>query len=184
MPDWALRKSDRPRIAVTMGTATNAQGWPGVLRAVLEGTADVDAEVVLAAGGVDLTAITGPLPERVKVVDFVPLSSLLPRCDALVHHAGMNSMFSAFNARIPQVALPSATADSPINAMVLSRRGGGVAVSQAGITAEQVGKALREVLESPSYRLVSEEVADEMAAMPAPHAVVEQLTGLAAARGR
>ncbi|MEV6008334.1 nucleotide disphospho-sugar-binding domain-containing protein [Streptomyces sp. NPDC051976] len=184
VPDWALRKSDRPRIAVTMGTATNAQGWPGVLRAVLEGTADVDAEVVLAAGGVDLTAITGPLPERVKVVDFVPLSSLLPRCDALVHHAGMNSMFSAFNARIPQVALPSATADSPINAMVLSRRGGGVAVSQAGITAEQVGKALREVLESPSYRLVSEEVADEMAAMPAPHAVVEQLTGLAAARGR
>jgi glycosyltransferase len=119
-----------------------------------------------------------------KAVPFVPLSSLLPRCDALIHHSGMNSMFSAFNARVPQVALPSDTGDAPINAMVLGKRGGGVAVPQAQLTAEQVSKALREVLESPSYRLVSEQVADEMAAMPAPHAVVDQLTGLAAARKR
>lgn len=183
VPAWILGKSERPRIAVTMGTATAGHGWPEVLRSVVEGTAELDADVVLAAGGVDLAAMAGPLPERVRVVDFVPLSALLPRCDALVHHAGMNSMFTSIAARVPQVALPADGGGDPkINAMVLARRGAGIAVPRERTSAEEVGKALREVLSTPSYRAATEEVADEMAAMPAPHEVVGQLVGLAAAR--
>lgn len=185
VPEWALRKADRPRITITMGTATNAQGWPEVLQAVVEGTADLDAEVVLAAGGVDLASMIGPLPDRVRVVDFVPLSTLLSRSDVLVHHAGMNSMFTALGARVPQVALPSdGGGDSPINAMVLTKRGAGVSVPRSQVSPDAVSKAVREVLQSPTYRSVSEEVADEMAAMPAPHQVVDQLVTLAAARTR
>jgi glycosyltransferase len=153
-----------------------------VLKAVVEGTADLDAEVMLLPGGVDVESMVGPLPEHIKVVDFVPLSAILPMCDALVHHSGMNSMLSALAAGVPQVALPVSAGDSPVNAMVVGTRGAGIAVEREAATPEAIGKALREVLQESSYRTASEEVAAEMARMPAPHTVVERLAGLAAAR--
>lgn len=182
LPEWTLAASGKPRIAVTMGTATAARGWPQVLKAVVEGTADLDAEVVLLPGGVDVESLVGPLPDHIRVLDFVPLSAILPRCDALVHHSGMNSMLSALVAGVPQVALPVAAGDSPINAMVVGKRGAGIAVQRESATPEAIGKAMREVLQETSYRTVSEEVAAEMAAMPAPHTVVEELARLAAER--
>jgi glycosyltransferase len=182
LPEWTVRRADRPRIAVTMGTATAVRGWPQVLKAVVEGTADLDAEVMLLPGGVDVESMVGPLPEHIKVVDFVPLSAILPMCDALVHHSGMNSMLSALAAGVPQVALPVSAGDSPVNAMVVGTRGAGIAVEREAATPEAIGKALREVLQESSYRTASEDVAAEMARMPAPHTVVERLAGLAAAR--
>ncbi|WP_433888375.1 glycosyltransferase [Streptomyces sp. CA-111067] len=183
---WLLRKpdGDRPRIAITMGTATAVHSWPTVLKAVVEGTADLDAEVVLLPGGVDVASIIGPLPGHVKVLDFVPLSAVLPRCDALVHHSGMNSMFSALAAGVPQIPLPVAAGDAPVNAMVAGRRGTSVSVDRTAVTPEAIGKALREVLQTSSYRTASEEVAAEMAAMPSPYEVVGQLVELAGARTR
>lgn len=179
LPRWALRRPSRPRIVVTMGTTTAEGGWPEVLRAVVAGTEDLDAEIVLTTGGVDVLPIVGALPERVRVVDFVPLSSLLPRCDALVHHSGMSSMFSALGAGVPQVALAGSEGDAPLNGHVLSGRGVGITLPRAQATPESVGKALRDVLQVPGYRAASEEAAAELAAMPAPHEVVDQLAALA-----
>ncbi|MDG4859716.1 glycosyltransferase [Streptomyces sp. T-3] len=184
VPLWALGRADRPRVAVSMGTTTNEASWPQVLRAIVDGTEDLDAEIVLATGGVDVTSIVKTLPERVRVVDFVPLSSLLSRCDALVHHSGMNSMFSSLAAGVPQVALAGNDGDSPLNGHVLRSRGAGITLDRAEAGADSVGKAVRDVLQEPSYRSAGQEVAAEMAAMPAPHEVVAQLAELAESRSR
>jgi glycosyltransferase len=153
-----------------------------MLQAIVEGTADLDAELALTSGGVDLTPIIGTPPERIRVLDFVPLSNLLPRCDALIHHSGMGTTYAALAAGVPQVALRANKGDAPLNTHVMSSRGAGIAVDRAEATPEAIGKALREVLQVPSYRTASEEVAAEMAAMPTPQDVVDQLAELTASR--
>ncbi|MBC6456917.1 nucleotide disphospho-sugar-binding domain-containing protein [Actinomadura sp. HBU206391] len=184
VPPWVLRRASRARIAVTMGNTSDDSSWAEVLRAIVEGTADLDAELALTSGGVDLSPIIGQLPERVRVVDFVPMSNLLPRCDALIHHAGMGTTYAALAAGVPQVALRPNKGDAPLNAHVMSSRGAGIAVDRSEATPEAIGKALREVLQVPSYRTASEEVAAEMAEMPTPQDVVGQLAEMAQSRTR
>ncbi|NDL56890.1 glycosyltransferase [Phytoactinopolyspora mesophila] len=181
---WVLRKERATRIAVTMGTTSADRGWPEVLEAVVHGAADLDAEVVLATGGVDVSSIIGPVPDSVRVVDFVPLNILLSDSDAIVHHSGMSSMFSAFCAGVPQVALPRAVGDGPINAHIINSRGVGTAVSRPEVTPELISKALREVVDVPDYRAAAADLVQEMAAMPAPQDVVAQIADLVEARER
>lgn len=184
VPRWALRRPDRPRIAVTMGNTSDEAGWPELLRAIVNGSADLDVELVLTSGGVDLATIVGELPEYARVVDFVPLSALLSHCDALLHHSGMGTAYAALAAGVPQVLLPPNAGDAPITAHMVTSRGCGVAVDRQAVTAETIGKALREVLDVPSYQTASREVAAEMAAMSAPHEIVDRLVELAAERAR
>ncbi|PSL05976.1 glycosyltransferase [Haloactinopolyspora alba] len=177
---WVLRKQRRHRVAVTMGTTSADHGWPEVLDAVVRGAADEDTEVIIATGGVDVSAILGDVPESVRVVDFVPLDTLLASCDAIVHHSGMSSMFSAFCAGVPQVALPRSVGDSPMNAHVMTSGGAGVAVTRSEATPELVREALHDVIHEPSYRDACAGIVSTMEAMPSPHDVVAQLAGLAA----
>lgn len=175
VPGWVLRRQRPVRIAVTMGTTSADDGWAAVLDAVVNGAADLDAEVVLATGGVDVESIIGKLPDSVRAVDFIPLTNLLDTCDTVVHHSGMSSMFSAFCAGVPQVALPRDVGDSPINAHVMTTRGVGVAVQRSQATPETVSKALREVIDVPSYRSAAADVVADIDAMPSPADVVAQL---------
>ncbi|WP_166354878.1 glycosyltransferase [Phytoactinopolyspora limicola] len=179
---WVLRRERPARVVVTMGTTSADYGWAEVLEAVVHGAADLDTDVILATGGVDVSSIIGPIPDAVRVVDFLPLNTLLNSCDAIVHHSGMSSMFSAFCAGVPQVALPRAVGDSPINAHVMTSRGTGVAVNRADADPEAISKALREVIEVPSYREAAVDLVDEMTTMPTPQDVVARLAELAATR--
>lgn len=181
---WVLRKDADTRVVVTMGTTSADHGWREVMEAVVHGVADLDAEVILATGGIDVSSLIGPIPESVRVVDYVPLNSLLGSCDAIVHHSGMSSMFSAFCAGVPQVVLPKDVGDSPINAHVVTSRGVGVAVNRAEATASTISTALKEVVHAPSYRKACAEVVDDLRDMPTPQSVVAQIADLALDRSR
>jgi UDP:flavonoid glycosyltransferase YjiC (YdhE family) len=169
VPDWLLTRGDRPRVLVSRSTLKGPNdGDPGP--AIIAAAARVDAEFVLVR-----PATTRGLPANVRAVDRVPLNEVLPHAAAFVHHSGAGSVLGGLAAGIPQLTTPGA-GDRRHNAELLARRGAGLSVE-----AKAIGVAdLTRLLTDDALRIAAQEVAAEIAAMPAPATVVralEKLTG-------
>ncbi|MEU7871410.1 nucleotide disphospho-sugar-binding domain-containing protein [Dactylosporangium sp. NPDC049140] len=142
-------------------------GDPGP--AVIAAAARVDAEVVLVR-----PAKARNLPANVRAVGRVPLDQVLPHAAAFVHHSGAGSVLGGLAAGAPQPATTGA-GDRRHNAELLARRGAGLAPAAKAIGAAE----LTRLLTDGALRAAAQEVAAEIAAMPAPAAVVPALERLA-----
>ncbi|MFI2214268.1 nucleotide disphospho-sugar-binding domain-containing protein [Streptomyces sp. NPDC020141] len=172
LPDWLLDGRERRRVGVTLGTATVHINGLGPVQRLVVAAAEVDAEFVLALGEVD-TAALGTLPGNVRVVGWVPLTALLQRCDAAVHHGGAGTTLAALNAGVPQLILPDG-ADRQINAGAVRDRGAGLTG-----TAEELDTAvLRRLLEDEKLSGVARDIGAEIAGMPSPASLVPRLEAL------
>jgi glycosyltransferase len=179
LPDWLLRRGPRPRVVVTLGSFTRWFGDGGLMREVVLGTRDLGVDLVVATAGADLPALPNPLPEHVTLVEWVPMRALLAVSDAIIHHGGLGTMYASFAAGIPQLVLPAAAGPALANARTVAARGAGAIVEMDKAVPATLKPAVEEVLANPAYRQASQEVATEMAAMPTPARVVDQLTDFA-----
>jgi UDP:flavonoid glycosyltransferase YjiC (YdhE family) len=167
VPEWLRTPGDRPRVLVSRSTLKGPNdGDPGP--AVIAAAARVDAEFVLVR-----PATTRGLPPNVRTVDRVPLNEALPYAAAFVHHSGAGSVLGGLAAGLPQLTTPGA-GDRRLNAELLEKRGAGLAVEAKAITAAH----LTRLLTDDTLRTAAEEVAAEIAAMPAPATVVPALERL------
>jgi UDP:flavonoid glycosyltransferase YjiC (YdhE family) len=168
VPDWLLTRGDRPRVLVSRSTLKGPNdGDPGP--AVIAAAGQVDAEFVLVR-----PATARGLPSNVRAIDRVPLNQVLPYAAAFIHHAGAGSVLGGLAAGVPQLATPGA-GDRRHNAELLAKRGAGLAVEAKSISAAD----LTRLLTDDALRIAAQEVAAEIAAMPAPAAVVPALERLA-----
>nr|WP_277607966.1 nucleotide disphospho-sugar-binding domain-containing protein [Streptomyces boncukensis] len=178
LPRDLLRRGERPRLVATLGSIPASYGEGRLLHGLVEGTAGLDVELLLAAGTAQLSALPDPLPGHVRLLDWVPLRTLLETCDGIVHHGGMGTMYAAFSAGVPQLALTHEGTDSAANARISRTRGTGPLLEMDRATAGTVAAAVRDLLGNAGYRRASEEVAREMRTMPTPRTVVPRLTRL------
>jgi UDP:flavonoid glycosyltransferase YjiC (YdhE family) len=86
------------------------------------------------------------LPPGVRQVPYAPFSELLPRCAAIVHHAGIGTSAQALRAGIPQLATPFAH-DQHDNAARMMRLGVAAKVEPRAYRAGGVAARLRAMLE-------------------------------------
>lgn len=175
LPPWSLARGARPRVLATLGSIPAIYGDGDVLREIVLGTAELDVELVLTTAGAAVPALSGGVPDHVRLVDWVPLRALLGSCDAIIHHGGMGTMYAAFDAGVPQMSL-TLPDDSLANARIAAGRGAGTMLPMSDATAGATAEAVRELLTDPSYRRASQEVAAEMRRMPPPSVVIDQLT--------
>jgi UDP:flavonoid glycosyltransferase YjiC (YdhE family) len=89
------------------------------------------------------------LPAGVRYFGFVPLSALLPRAAAVIHHGGMGTLGQALAAGLPQVTVPVAL-DQFDNSRRLHRLGVSVNLHSAEYRPERVSRLVRALLESPT----------------------------------
>jgi glycosyltransferase len=179
LPTWVLQRGSRPRVVATLGSLPELYGQGTLLREIVLGTEDLEIDLILTTAGTELSALPSPLPKHVTCVDWVPMRALLDTCDAVLHHGGLGTMYAAMDARVPQLSSPMPH-DSVVNAQVAAARGVGSILEMSAITAATVAPAVQDLLTNPAYRRASREVAEEMRAMPAPGAVIDQLTELVA----
>jgi UDP:flavonoid glycosyltransferase YjiC (YdhE family) len=114
------------------------------------------------------------VPANARVEQFVPQAELLPRCAAVVHHAGSGTMFGALAHGLPQVAIPQG-ADNFSNAEALAGAGVATVLQPGSVTSDTVRAALTTVLTEPSYKSAAQRAAAEIAAMPDPAEVAAEL---------
>lgn len=177
LPDWLNAPTQRPRIAVTLGTAVPAMEGLGPVERIVRVAGSVDAEFVLALGDVDTSGL-GALPDNVRVTGWIPLAELLRTCAALVHHGGEGTTMTALAAGVPQLILPSGGAGRHIAAAAVQQHG-------AGLTAQvdDVDPALLTRLsQDQALNEAAARVRAEIDALPAPMDLVPHLVRLASAR--
>jgi UDP:flavonoid glycosyltransferase YjiC (YdhE family) len=163
LPLLGSTPTGRPLVYVTLGTVFNAS--LDVFRTVLAGLADEPVDVVVTIGATQDPAALRPVPGNAQVERFIPQATLLPRCAAVVHHAGSGTMMGALGHGLPQVLIPQG-ADNFNNASLLERAGIGRALRPGAVTPENVRQAVRQVLDEPSYGASARRAAAEIAAMP------------------
>jgi MGT family glycosyltransferase len=155
---------DRPLVWATLGTAFNAE--PGVWPMVLEGLAEVDANVVATVGPDLDPAVFGPQPSHVRLERFISQALILPHCTATLTHGGYGSLMGALRHGLPCVVLPLPAGDNWRNATKVERLGAGIAIHEDSRSAGAVRKAVAAVLTEPSYQEAARRLAASIASLP------------------
>ena len=163
-------------VYVTLGTIFNLESGD-LLERVLAGVAEVPRDVVVTVGRQLDPDDFGSVPTNVRLERFVPQAALLPRCAAVVSHAGSGSVLGALAHGLPQVLLPMG-ADQPHNARRVTALGCGIVLDPVTARPDDVGAAVAGVLAEPSYREAAGRLRDEYATLPPPAAVVPLLEEL------
>jgi UDP:flavonoid glycosyltransferase YjiC (YdhE family) len=175
VPAWLSQPVERPRICVTWGaTHTEMVGRrnflvPEILTA-LEG---IDAEVVVAVSAADreLVPVTSP---NVRIEVGLPLHTLLPTCDAIVHHGSSGTMLTAASAGVPQVIVPVFMDRAEI-AQLVADSGAGVHVPREAADPAHLSAAVTRALSDTTMRKSADSLRQEMLSMPSPSGVVDTL---------
>ncbi|MGL4513185.1 MAG: glycosyltransferase [Lacipirellulaceae bacterium] len=118
-------------------------------------SAAADACRLLGKRGVLLSKYDEHLPRSLApqliAPGFVPLSRLLPRCAAIVHHGGIGTSAQGLLAGVPQLVQPMGF-DQHDNAQRLVRLGVAEELAPKRFTAERVAAALGRLLASESVK--------------------------------
>jgi MGT family glycosyltransferase len=156
---------------------------PDKFAPLLAGLTGEAVEVVVTVGELNDPAAFGGLPPAVHVEKWLPLSPLLPHCDAVLCHAGTGTTLAALAAGLPLVLVPQG-ADQFDNARACERAGAARILMPDHITPAAVRDAVRTVLrDDSSERAAARTVAAEIAAMPSAVKVVGELISIAGRSG-
>ena len=131
-------------IAFTPGSAN--QNAAAFFRAAVDASARLNRRALLLTRHTDHLPA---LPPTAHHESFAPLSRLLPRCAALVHHAGIGTLAQALAAGVPQLTMPMGF-DQPDNTNRLVRLGVARWVGPTQFTGERVASELDRLLTDPA----------------------------------
>jgi UDP:flavonoid glycosyltransferase YjiC (YdhE family) len=106
------------------------------------------------------------LPPTICSAAFVPLSRILHRCSAIVHHSGIGTAAHALAAGIPQLLMPTAF-DQPENAVRLRRLGVAAIVPPPSFKADTVSATLDALMRDQNVARSCRSVAALMEHQPA-----------------
>ncbi|MCQ4315522.1 glycosyltransferase [Stutzerimonas zhaodongensis] len=116
------------------------------------------------------------------VTDFAPQRAVLARADALITHAGLNTVLDALEAGVPSLALPIAF-DQPGVAARVVHAGVGLKLDPRLASRRRIAKALRQLLSEPCYAQRARSLGEDVrAAGGAPRAarLIERSLGIEA----
>jgi UDP:flavonoid glycosyltransferase YjiC (YdhE family) len=178
-PAIPVEDNGRPTILMTLGTVynTNADLFSRFLEAL--GSEPVNVICTLGDGASD--AVTQNAPVNVRFERYVPHSLILPHCQAMLCHAGFNTMMGCLSAGVPIVCVPLGS-DQEYNARACATDGLGLMLKDEEASAERIREAVRRVLDEPSFAKNARAFADDMAHRPGFPAAIRRIEALAAAR--
>ncbi|MFF8971036.1 glycosyltransferase [Streptomyces sp. NPDC014995] len=174
---WEWLDAGRATVLVTLGTANTDVGgrFLDVCRVALRERADRVRGVIVDPGAALGAADEG---KDLLVVASVPQLALLERVDAVVCHAGHNTVCEALWHGVPLVVAPIRD-DQPVVAGQVAEAGAGVRVRFGRVTARKLGAALDAVLDEPGYRAAAGRIRTAFRAAGGAPAAADHLCELA-----
>ncbi|MGW1052003.1 glycosyltransferase [Streptomyces sp. NPDC001118] len=174
---WERLDRGRAKVLVTLGTANADAGgrFLAECRTALRERADRVQGVIADPGG--LLAVP-PGDKDVLVLPSVPQLPLLERADAVICHAGHNTVCEALWHGVPLVVAPIRD-DQPVVAGQVVDAGAGVRVRFGRARAAQLGAALDTVLTDPAHRAAAARIRSAFRAAGGARAAAAHLEHLA-----
>jgi UDP:flavonoid glycosyltransferase YjiC (YdhE family) len=142
-----LPSGDDPLVLVAPSTSQDREHR--LLRAALEGLAREPVRILATTNRRDPGGAL-VVPANAKVVDWVSYARTMPKCDAVICHAGHGTLARALASGVPLVACPS-EGDMAENAARVRWAGVGVSLPRRLQTPRGVRLALRRLLGDPEY---------------------------------
>lgn len=178
--DVELPGGDDPLVLVAPSTSQDPEGR--MIAAALDGLAREPVRVIATTNRPGF-----PLPERVpanaRVVDWLSYSRTMPRCAAVVCHAGHGTVARALSCGVPVVGAPAA-GDMAENAARVWWAGCGVSLPRRLVTPRGIRLAVRRALREPRIAERARELARWSAANDGGATAAEALEAFAARSGR
>ncbi|WP_369387870.1 glycosyltransferase [Streptomyces sp. CG1] len=174
---WERLDQGRAKVLVTLGTANADAGgrFLAECRIALRERADRVQAVIADPGGL----LTVPIDDKdVLVLPSVPQLPLLERADAVICHAGHNTVCEALWHGVPLVVAPIRD-DQPVVAGQVVDAGAGVRVRFGRVRAPQLGAALDTVLTDPAHRAAAARIRIAFRAAGGARAAAAHLADLA-----
>ncbi|GAA1318880.1 glycosyltransferase [Nonlabens tegetincola] len=159
---WSELDGSRPVVHVSQGTIANTD-YDELITPTMTALADDDVLVVVSTGGRPVSTLPSPLPQNVRVAEYLPHDKLLPLTDVYVSNGGYGGVHYALEHGVPLV-VAGATEDKAEVAARVEWTGAGVRLQTNRPTPEQVGAAVRRVLVAPSYSEQSKAIGAEISA--------------------
>ncbi len=182
LPSWAEQLGDRPTLYVSLGTVPFFN-QPGRFRDLLQELVGDDLELIVTVSELHEPAALGEFPPNVHVEQWLPLAPLLPRCDAVLCHAGSGTTMAALTAGLPLVLVPDG-ADQFTNANSCQAAGVARTLAPDQVTSAAVRDAVRAVIAPDSAeRSTARRIATEIAAMPTARDIVHQFEAVQSLAG-
>jgi UDP:flavonoid glycosyltransferase YjiC (YdhE family) len=134
---------------VLVAPSTSQDPEARMIRAALEGLAGEPVRVLATTNG---RAPAEPLrvPANARVVDWISYAKSMPRCSAVICHAGHGTVVRALASGAPVIGCPAA-GDMAENAARIAWAGAGVSLPRRLVTGRGVRLAVRKVLSDPGY---------------------------------
>lgn len=178
LPEWWKEiNGSRPVVHVTQGTIDNTD-LTRLIRPTIDGLEGSDVLVLVSTGGRPVADL-GPVPENVRVAEFLPYDKLLPITDVFVTNGGFGGVQYSLRYGVPMVVAGD-TEDKPEVAARVHWSGTGINLRTGTPTAEAVGAAVKRVLAESGFRERSKRMADAIAGYSALSSI-EKAVGEAAA---
>ncbi len=156
LPATGSIEGDRETPLVLVAPSTAQDPEHRLLVAALRGLSDAPVRV-LATWNRRLPPRPLPVPQNARLVDWVSYSRTMPRCDAIVCHAGHGTLVRALACGRPVVACP-AVGDMNENAARLDWFGAGVRVPRRFARPRPLRLAVERVLGDASIRARAHEL--------------------------
>jgi len=139
------RLREGKRLLVSLGTV-NAERGTSFYAQLAEGLADDPVQVILSAP----RELLGPLPDNFLAQDYLPQLALLSHVDAVVCHAGQNTVSEALAHGRPLVVTPIKD-DQGLIATQVVNAGAGLRVRWGRLRTVDLQTAIRRVLAEPAF---------------------------------
>ena len=149
--DVELPAGDDPLVLIAPSTAKDPDG--AMLSAALEGL-DGERVRVIATTNRRPPARTPSVPANARLVDWLSYAKTMPRCAAVICHAGHGTVARALACGTPVVGCP-AGGDMAENAARVAWAGCGVSLPRRLVTPRGIRLALRKLLSDPAHAVAA-----------------------------
>lgn len=144
-------KGRRPIILVSMGTILTCE--PGFIAKVIEAFSPLDIAVVMVAN----PALQTSWPDNFYVYPYIPQLRVLQSVDAVICHAGHNTVCETLNAGIPLITIP-VVHDQSYVATKVQNCGAGIRLKYRRLCSKNLQAALIEILKNKNYRAAAKKI--------------------------
>lgn len=150
----------RPRAYASLGSLQG--GRLGLMRRIAEAGRRLDLQLIVSHGGGLSEAQAAALPGAPAAFRWVPQDRALQGAAVAMVNGGLNTVLDALARGVPIVVVPIAFEQAAIAAR-LERAGAGRSVRRRFLTAGRLARAVRHVLDNPTYASAASRLAAEIA---------------------